>query len=78
MSSHTELQYWKLTTNHLYFDQDSAPANILGNLVLSPWPVASERKITFPESVQCLWCSLIRIPRRIGDDYDNDDNSNNS
>ena len=78
MSSHNKLQYWKLKANQLYFDQDSAPANIIGNSVLSPWAVAIEHIITFPESVQCLWCSLIIIPSRIGDDNDNDDNSNNS
>jgi len=78
MSSHNKLQYWKLTANQMYFDQDCAPANIIGNSVLSPWAVAIEHIITFPESVQCLWCRLIVIPSRIGGDYDNDDSSNNS
>lgn len=78
MSSRSELRYWRLTANQLYFDQDSVPANIKGNSVLSPFAVAVEHIITFPESVQILWCSLTIIPIRIGDDYDNDDSSNNS
>lgn len=72
MSSH------KRTSCEYFFDQYSAPANIIGNSVLSPWAIVCEQIITFPESVQCLCCSLAIISSRLGDDYDNDDNSNNS